>query len=67
MKPRSLSPVAAVNSTSKVIRSRSTPIASAIIAADSAKTSLSRRTCSASPGVSGGCEKPIAVCVSADS
>ena len=41
--------------------------ASAIIAADSAKTSLSRRTCSARSGVSGDCEKPIAVWVSADS
>ncbi len=42
-------------------------MASAIIAADSAKTSLSRRTVSARPGVSGACEKPIAVWVSADS
>ena len=67
MKPRSLSPVAAVKVTSKVSRSRVTPRASAIIAADSANTSLSRRTVSASPGVSGGCEKPIAVWVSADS
>ena len=67
MKPRSLSPVASVKSTSKVIRSRVAPIASAIIAADSAKTSLSRRTFSARPGVSGGCENPMAVCVSADS
>ena len=64
MKPRSLSPVAAVNSTSKVIRSSDAPIASAIIAADSAKTSLSRRTLSARPGVSGAA-KPIARCVSA--
>ena len=42
-------------------------MALAIIAADSANTSLSRRTLSARPGVSGGCEKPIAICVSADS
>ena len=67
MKPRSESPVASVKVTSKVSRSRVTPIASAIIAADSAKTSLSRRTFSASPGVSGACEKPMAVCVPADS
>ena len=59
--------MAAVNVTSKVILSSFAPIASAIIAADSAKTSLSRRTFSASPGVSGSCEKPIAVWVSADS
>ena len=67
MKPRSESPVASVKVTSKVIRSSVTPIASAIIAADSANTSLSRRTFSARPGVSGACEKPIAVCVPADS
>ena len=67
MKPRSLSPVAAVKVTSKVIRSSFAPIASAIIAADSANTSLSRRTLSARPGVSGSCEKPIAVWVPADS
>ena len=53
MKPRSESAVAAVKVTSKVILSSFAPIASAIIAADSAKTSLSRRTLSASPGVSG--------------
>ncbi len=67
MNPRSVSPVAGVNVTSNVIRSRVTPIASAIIAADSANTSLSRRTDSASPGVSGSCEKPMARCVPADS
>lgn len=67
MKPRSLSPVAAVNVTSNVIRSSVAPMASAIIAADSAKTSLSRRTLSARPGVSGSCENPIAVWVPADS
>jgi hypothetical protein len=67
MKPRSESPVAAVNSTSNVILSSLAPIASAIIAADSAKTSLSRWTLSAKPGVSGSCEKPIAVWVPADS
>ena len=59
--------MAAVNVTSNVSLSSVAPIASAIIAADSANTSLSRRTLSASPGVSGGCENPIAVCVSADS
>ena len=67
MKPRSLSPVAGVNVTSNVNLSSLAPIASAIIAADSANTSLSRRTLSARPGVSGSCEKPIAVCVPADS
>ncbi len=67
MKPRSLSPVAAVNSTSNVSRSSLAPIASAIIAADSANTSLSRRTLSASPGVSGSWPNPIAACVPADS
>ncbi len=69
MKPRSLSPVAAVNVTSNVIRSRVAPMASAIIAADSANTSLSLRTLSASPGVSGGSweNPPIAVWVPADS
>src|SRR5262245_32032630 len=40
MKPRSLSPVAAVKVTSNVILSSLAPIASAIIAADSANTSL---------------------------
>ena len=53
MKPRSVSPVAGVKVTSNVILSSLAPIASAIIAADSAKTSLSRRTLSARPGVSG--------------
>ena len=67
MKPKSVSPVAGVNVTSKLIRSRSAPIASAIMAADSANTSLSRRTLSARPGVSGSQEKPIAVWVPADS
>src|SRR4029079_11162201 len=64
MKPRSVSPVAAVNVTSNVILSSLAPIASAIIAADSANTSLSRRTfSSARPRVSESCENPIAVCV----
>lgn len=67
MKPRSLSSVASVKVTSKLIRSTTTPRASAIIAADSANTSLSRRTFSARPGVSGACEKPMAVWVAADS
>lgn len=67
MNPRSLSPVAAVNVTSNVIRSSFAPMASAIIAADSAKTSLSLPTLSASPGVSGSWENPIAVWVPADS
>ena len=67
MKLRSVSPVAGVKVTSNVILSSLAPIASAIIAADSANTSLSRRTLSASPGVSGFCEKPIAVWVPADS
>ncbi len=67
MKPRSLSPVAAVNSTSKVNRSSVAPIASAIIAADSANTSLSRRTLSARSGVFGSWPNPIAACVPADS
>jgi hypothetical protein len=59
--------VAAVKVTSNVTRSRVSPIASAIIAADSANTSLSRRTLSANPGVSGEHENPIARWVSADS
>lgn len=42
-------------------------MASAIMAADSANTSLSRRTLSASPGVSGSQPKPIADWVPADS
>jgi len=67
MKPRSVSPVAGVKVTSNVILSSVAPIASHIIAADSAKTSLSRRTLSARPGVWGSCEKPIAVWVPADS
>ena len=67
MKPRSLSPVAAVNSTSNVSLSSVAPIASAIIAADSANTSLSRRTLSARPGVAGSRPKPMADCVPADS
>ena len=65
MNPRSEWPVAGVKVTSKVSRSRVTPIASAIIAADSAKTSLSTRTLSSSPGVSSGLPKPIALCVPA--
>ena len=67
MNPRSLSSVASVKVTSKVIRSSVAPMASAIMAADSANTSLSRRTLSASPGVSGSWENPIAVWVPADS
>jgi len=67
MKLRSVSPVAGVKVTSNVILSSVAPIASHIIAADSAKTSLSRRTLSARPGVWGSCEKPIAVWVPADS
>ena len=67
MKPRSLSPVAVVNSTSNVIRSSVAPMASAIIAADSANTSLSRRTLSARSGVFGSRPKPIAAWVPADS
>ena len=67
MNPRSVSPVAVVNVTSNVIRSNSAPIASAIIAADSANTALSSATLSASPGVSGSQENPMAVWVPADS
>jgi hypothetical protein len=54
-----------MNTTSNVIRSSLVPMASAIIAADSAKTSLSGRTLSARPSVSGDCENPIACWVSA--
>ena len=67
MKPRSVSPVAAVKVTSKLIRSSSAPIASAIMAADSANTALSWATLSASPGVCGSQENPIEVWVAADS
>ena len=59
--------MAVVNSTSKVSLSRVAPIASAIIAADSANTSLSRRTLSARPGVSGSWPNPMAAWVPADS
>lgn len=59
--------MAAVNVTSNVILSSLAPMASAIIAADSANTSLSRRTLSASPGVSGSLPNPIAAMVPADS